>query len=76
MEPITQLTVNGVKDLSGNAISNGTANFSFYTPKQYDIVIDEIMADPTPQVALPNNEWIELKNTTAFPINLSGLENC
>lgn len=67
-----QLTVNGVTDLSGNAISNGTANFSFYTPKLYDIVIDEIMADPTPQVALPNNEWIELKNTTAFPINLSG----
>lgn len=66
------VTVNGVKDLSGNAISNGTANFSFYTPGLYDVVIDEIMADPTPQVALPNNEWIELKNTTAFPINLAG----
>lgn len=66
------LTVNGVQDFSGNAISNGTAGFSFYTAKQYDIVIDEIMTDPTPQVALPNNEWIELKNTTAFPINLLG----
>ena len=67
-----QLTINGVRDFSGNAINNGTANFSFYTPKLYDIVIDEIMADPTPQVALPNNEWIGLKNTAAFPINLSG----
>lgn len=66
------LTVNGVTDLSGNTINNGTANFSFYTPQQYDIVIDEIMADPTPQVALPNNEWIELKNTSSFPINLLG----
>jgi hypothetical protein len=66
------LTINGVKDFSGNAISNGTVNFSYYIPKQYDVVIDEIMADPTPQVALPNNEWIELKNTTAFAINLSG----
>lgn len=66
------LTVNGVKDLSNNSISNGTAGFIFYTPQRYDVVIDEIMADPAPQVALPNSEWIELKNITPFPIDLQG----
>ena len=64
------LTVNGVGDLSNNILNNGTKIFSYFVPFQYDIVIDEIMADPTPVVGLPTNEWIELKNTTTFDINL------
>ena len=30
------------------------------------------MADPTPQIGLPNSEWIEIRNTTATTINLTG----
>ncbi len=70
-----QLTVSGVKDLAGNGIVNGKATFTYFAPyiaRQYDLVIDEIMADPSPPVGLPNNEWIELKNTSSAAINLQG----
>lgn len=66
------LTIDGVKDIAGNAIKNGTATFSFHISQQYDIVIDELLPDPTPTVGLPNYEWVELKNTSAYPINLKG----
>jgi hypothetical protein len=39
---------------------------------RFDIVINELMIDPSPQVSLPNNEWIELKNTRSTAFNLTG----
>lgn len=39
---------------------------------RYDVIIDELMADPSPQVGLPNSEWIELKNRSAAPVSLQG----
>jgi len=66
------LIINGIKDEAGNEIKNVSSSFSFRTPQQYDIVIDEIFADPSPKVGLPGYEWIELKNISEFPINLKG----
>ncbi len=68
------LTINGVKDLAGNPLSNGLVSFSYYVSARYDVVIDEIMADPTPEVGLPNAEWIELKNTSPVPVNLQNFK--
>lgn len=65
-----QININAVKDLSGNAMSQSSFVFTYYKPLAYDIIIDELMADPTPVTGLPDVEWIELKNTSSFSINL------
>ena len=66
------LSVSGVKDLSNNTMPAYNFPFAFYNAGAYDILINEIMADPAPQVGLPNVEFVELYNTTALPVSLSG----
>lgn len=66
------LTVSGVKDLSGNVIVPVQADFSYYLPQPFDVVINEIMADPSPPVGLPDYEYVELLNRTNSAINLDG----
>lgn len=43
-----------------------------FSQKRYDLLITELMADPSPTVGLPGNEWLELKNTSSSPVNLQG----
>ncbi|WP_066406214.1 lamin tail domain-containing protein [Flavisolibacter tropicus] len=66
------LTINGIKDIAGNTLNRGTGTFSHYTPQRFDVIIDEIMADPTPPIDLPNVEYIELKNISGRSLNLEG----
>ena len=64
------LTVSGIKDLWNNVMEPTSKTFSIYEASEYDIVINEIMADPNPVVGLPEWEYVELYNTTEFGIDL------
>lgn len=66
------LTVAGIEDLAGNAMTFANANFNYYVAQPGDVVINELMADPDPPVTLPNAEYVEFYNTTNQTINLGG----
>lgn len=65
-----QLTVNGVRDLSANAISNATTTFTFFVVQQKDIVLNEILFNPTPT----STDYVELYNNTNFTIDLKNVK--
>lgn len=65
-----QLHITDISDIAGNVMPEIAWDFSVYKALENDIVINEIMADPTPVVGLPEWEYIELFNTTDFTIDL------
>lgn len=68
------LLIKGVKDLSGLAMADEkTLTFSYtipYSAKYHNIVINELLPDPSPQIELPGTEFIELFNTSLHDISL------
>ena len=70
-ESVYNIDVTGVADLSGNIIKDYSNSFVWYFTKAFDIVINEIMADPDPSIELPSVEYVELYNASAYPVNLN-----
>ncbi len=70
-ETIT-LRVSGITDLAGNRMRDTLLQLRYSQPRFGDVVIHEIMADPTPSVGLPELEWVELKNNSRDLIQLRG----
>jgi hypothetical protein len=66
------LTIQNVADQNLDSLQTEIISFLYFVPEAFDVVINEIMADPYPEVNLPNYEYIEIKNTTEFDIDLSG----
>lgn len=71
------LTITDVEDLNGNAITSQDVGFTYFAvvnAQPGDVLINEIMADPTPQVGLPDAEWVEFHNTSGTPFDLDDWE--
>ena len=66
------LRIENLEDLSGNVADLMMAQFVWYTSPFGGVVINEIMADPSPPVALPEWEYLELYNSSPFEIDLEG----
>ncbi len=70
-----QLTVASADDLAGNTATNLTGNFSYLVNEialPGDLIITELMCDPTPAVGLPEVEFVEIYNRSTKYFDLTG----
>ncbi len=65
-----QFILTGIKSIFGDVIKDTTINCIYRKPRRYDVIISEIMPDPSPAIALPESEYIELFNRQEYPIDL------
>ena len=64
------------EDLAGNVAEDLTAEVTYAAPQRltrYDVLVTEVMADPTPAIGLPPAEFVELYNASRSAIRLSAL---
>ena len=70
-----QLSISGIKDLSGNQVQSGTTTeFTWYAPVQIskgDVVFSEILFEPLADGPLPDAEFVEIYNRSdkMIPVN-------
>lgn len=69
-----EVKVFGISDCEGNSMEETTFILFLGEKAAYnDIIITEIMADPTPRVQLPEEEYIEIYNRSSKAIDLQGM---
>jgi len=72
---VDTLTIQNIQDGSANVMVTETQTFMYFvpaTPSFRDVVINEIFADPTPQLGLPPADFIELYNASDSIFDLNG----
>ena len=71
------IVVNNVQDFAGNPLTASSFNFNYLalgSPTFKDIVINEMLVDPSPIVNLTSCEFIELYNRSTSPFQLANLK--
>lgn len=74
---VYSVLVNGLRDCTGNPITtpDNQQSFGLAAPAIFkDLIITEIMADPSPVVSLPEAEYIEVYNRSDKLLDLGGWE--
>ncbi len=70
------LTVRDLPDAAGNRLGTQSLGFTYLkleVPEPYEVLINEIMADPSPPVALPDVEYVELFNAGSRALDVGTL---
>ena len=69
------LTMTNLTDCIGNPLNGNTTQFGQGdSPTYNELIITEIMADPTPEVSLPDREYIEIFNRSNRVLELNGVQ--
>ena len=71
-ETCDTLLISGITDVAGNLMTDTQVVFCLHHAGAFDILINEVMADPAPSVSLPGSEYIELFNRSALPVDMAG----
>lgn len=69
------LTTSNIEDLAVNVSGNQSTDFTYLvpdTPVPGDVIINEFMCDPSPQVGLAEVEYVELYNKSTKIFDVSG----
>ncbi len=67
-----QLKVTGICDMDANCLRDTLINCLRNEAEWGDVVFNELMADPIPMVLLPEEEYMEIYNRSAYKLDLTG----
>ena len=67
------LTLKNICDKQQNCQKDTSINLLYVEPKLHEVLLTELLVDPSPSVGLPDAEYIEIYNNSDVPIPLNNL---